>query len=43
MTDIRKNIRSGVIYTAISKYSEVVVSIIISAILARLLTPKELA
>ncbi len=41
MTTISKNIRSGVLYTALSKYSEVVVSILIGATLARLLTPKE--
>ncbi|NWF90111.1 MAG: lipopolysaccharide biosynthesis protein [Ignavibacteriaceae bacterium] len=41
MTEIRKNIRSGVFYTAISKYSNIAASIIISAVLARLLTPSE--
>jgi teichuronic acid exporter len=41
MTDIRKNISSGVFYTAISRYSSNIVSIVIGATLARLLTPKE--
>ena len=41
MTDIRKNIRSGVLYTALSRYSNIVASIFLSAILARLLTPEE--
>ena len=41
MTDIRKNMRSGVFYTALSRYSNIVISIVIGATLARLLTPKE--
>jgi len=41
VSTIRKNIGSGIFYTAISKYSSVVISIIISAVLARLLTPAE--
>jgi len=41
MTSIRKNIGSGIFYTALSKYSRVIISIFISAALARLLTPKE--
>lgn len=41
MTDIRKNIRSGIFFNAISRYSNIVVSIFIGAILARLLTPKD--
>ena len=41
MTEIRKNLRSGVFYTALSKYSNIAASIFLSAILARLLTPKE--
>ncbi len=41
MTDISKKIRSGIIYTALSKYSNVLVGILVSAVLARLLTPKE--
>ena len=39
--NISKNIRSGIFYTAISKYSSIVASIFISAVLARLLTPTE--
>lgn len=41
MTDIRKNIRSGVFYSALSRYSSIFVSIFIGATLARLLTPEE--
>lgn len=41
MTDIRKNIRSGIFYNALSRYSNIVASIFIGATLARLLTPKE--
>ena len=41
MTSIRKNIFSGIFYTALSRYSNVLVSILISAVLARLLTPNE--
>jgi teichuronic acid exporter len=41
MAGLHKNIRSGIFYTALSKYSSVVTSIIIGAILARLLTPTE--
>ena len=41
MSDIRKNILSGIFYTTLSKYSNVVASIFISAVLARLLTPTE--
>lgn len=41
MSSIRKSLTSGVFYTAIAKYSNVIFSIIIGAVLARLLTPKE--
>ncbi len=41
MANIRQNLRSGVLYTALSKYSDIVVSIFIGATLARLLTPAE--
>lgn len=41
MTSIRKSIGSGIFYTALSKYSNVVISILITAVLARLLTPTE--
>ncbi|MBK8944276.1 MAG: lipopolysaccharide biosynthesis protein [Ignavibacteriae bacterium] len=41
MTEIRKNIRLGIFYTGLSRYSDIVVSIFIGATLARLLTPEE--
>lgn len=41
MTEIRKSIKFGVFYTAISKYTNIVASIFIGAILARLLSPEE--
>jgi len=41
MNSTRKSIGSGILYTALSKYSNVLISILITAILARLLTPME--
>jgi len=41
MPSTRKSITSGIIYTALSKYSGVIISILITAVLARLLSPKE--
>lgn len=41
MSEIRKNIRAGVFYTALARYSNIVLSILIGAVLARLLTPEE--
>ncbi len=41
MTSVRKTIGSGIFYTALAKYSNILISILISAILARLLSPKE--
>ena len=41
MVSIRKSLTSGVLYTGIAKYSNIIFSIIIGAILGRLLTPKE--
>ena len=41
MTSIRNSLSSGILYTAIARYSSVFFSIFIGAILARLLTPKE--
>jgi PST family polysaccharide transporter len=41
MSSIRKQLTSGVFYTAIAKYSNIVFTILIGAVLARLLTPKE--
>ena len=38
---IRKNLRKGVYYNGLARYSNVIVSIIIGATLARLLTPEE--
>lgn len=38
---IRKNISSGIFYTALGKYSGIVVSIFIGSVVARLLTPEE--
>lgn len=41
MPSLRASLFSGVFYTAIAKYTNVIFSIIISAVLARLLTPHE--
>jgi PST family polysaccharide transporter len=41
MNSFRKNLFSGVLYTGISKYLGILLSIVIGAILARLLTPTE--
>ena len=41
MSTISKNIRTGILYTGLSRYSSIVVSIFIGATLARLLTPEE--
>jgi teichuronic acid exporter len=41
MNHVSQNIRSGVFYTAVTRYSSVVAGIFIGATLARLLTPKE--
>lgn len=41
MNSIRKNLGSGILFTALAKYSNVVLSVIVGAILARLLTPDE--
>ena len=41
MSSLRKSFASGIFYTAIAKYSNVISTFVISAILARLLTPKE--
>ena len=41
MTSIRKSVGSGILYTALSRYSNVLISILITAVLARLLTPEE--
>ncbi|WP_161980208.1 lipopolysaccharide biosynthesis protein [Streptococcus sp. S784/96/1] len=39
--DIRKSFRDGVLYTAIGKYSNVVIQLVITAILSRLISPKD--
>ena len=41
MSDVKKEMLSGVWYTAIAKYSGIVVQILVSAILARLLSPDD--
>lgn len=41
MVSVKKQIASGVFYTAISKYSGILVSLCVTAILARLLTPDD--
>lgn len=41
MGNIKKELTIGVLYTAIAKYSSIIISLIISAILARLLTPQD--
>lgn len=41
MTNLRTSISSGIFYTGIAKYSGVIISIIIGAVLARLLSPEE--
>lgn len=38
---LKKEFVSGILYTAIAKYSGIVISLLVSAILARLLSPKE--
>lgn len=40
MNTFKKELLSGVLYSAIAKYSGIIVSIVITAILARLLTPE---
>jgi len=41
MTSILKSLSSGIFYTALAKYSGIIISIAIGAVLARLLTPEE--
>jgi len=41
MSDIKKQITSGVFYTAIAKYAGIIFSIIITGVLSRLLTPED--
>ena len=39
--DIKNDLKSGIIYNSIGKYSNVLISFIIQMVLARLLTPSE--
>lgn len=41
MSDVKKNLISGVAYTAVAKYSGVLISLVVTAILARLIAPEE--
>ncbi|MGB5942543.1 MAG: lipopolysaccharide biosynthesis protein [Leeuwenhoekiella sp.] len=41
MSQLRNSVLSGVFFTAVSKYSNIVLSIVLTAILSRLLTPGE--
>lgn len=41
MTTIRKSLTTGIAYTAITRYSGIIISIGIGAVLARILTPEE--
>ena len=41
MTSIKKDLLSGVFYTAIAKYTGILISLVIAGILARLITPEE--
>lgn len=41
MTSIRKSLGLGILYTALARYSGIIISIAIGAVLARLLTPEE--
>ena len=41
MASIKKELISGVLYTAISKYSGIIISLVVTGILARLIAPEE--
>ena len=41
MTSIKQQMLSGVFYTAIAKYSGIIISLIVMAVLARLLRPDD--
>ena len=41
MTDTKKELLSGVFYTAISKYSGIIISLVVAGILARLIAPEK--
>lgn len=41
MTSIKKDISNGIFYTAVAKYSGIIVQLLVTAILARLLSPAD--
>lgn len=41
MTDLKRDLLSGVAYTALAKYAGIVVMLVVTGVLARLLTPSE--
>ena len=41
MASIRKTLFSGVFYTALARYSGIIISLVVTAILSRLLTPED--
>lgn len=41
MSDVKKNLISGVAYTAVAKYSGILISLAVTAVLARLIAPEE--
>ncbi len=41
MPSVNKSITNGILWTAVGKYSTVIISIIVTAVLARLISPKE--
>ena len=41
MASIQKELASGIIYTAISKYSGIIISLAVAGVLARLIDPEE--
>ena len=41
MRNIKNDLKKGLVYTAIGKYSNMIFTILVNAILSRILTPKE--
>ncbi len=41
MVSIKQQMLSGVFYTAIAKYSGIIISLLVTAVLARLLSPSD--
>ena len=39
--DIAKSFRTGILYNALGKYSNVIIQLLVTSILSRMLTPKE--